>query len=126
MNITDCQIKANSFSYIPNPTPLMMFRFSLIRFSVRTRPQSCALWVTKSLVRHLAMNHAVLSRKQSLSRSQAHQLSHRMPALPSSLDPVQFRTLADGQTPKQSYFFIHTKLAQMYNKINQYYFFDLK
>lgn len=104
----------------------MMFRFSRIQSSVRTRPQSCALWVTKSLVRHLAMNPALLSGKQSLYRSQTHQPSHRMPALPSSLDPAQFSPSAEGQTPKQRDFLSLTKLAQVYNKINPYYFFDLK
>lgn len=40
--------------------------------ALRTRSQSYALWVTKSLIRHLVMNPALLICKHPLCRSQAH------------------------------------------------------
>lgn len=42
------------------------------KLALRTRPQSQALWVTKSLIRHLAMNPALLTCKHPLCSSQAH------------------------------------------------------
>jgi hypothetical protein len=42
------------------------------KLALRTRPQSYALWVTESLIRHLAMNPALLTCKHPLCRSQVH------------------------------------------------------